>query len=100
MAIIVEEEKKGADYLRIFGWVAVIGVVGAAAYYLFFTAPELVIIQPPADFQVITPISQISLHPEDILNSPGYQSLKAPTFSLPTQQGPGAVGRSDPFITP
>ena len=100
MAIIVEEEKSRANIINILGWIAVIIIIAVAVYYLFFTAPELVIISPSSDIQKITDITQVSLHPEDVLNSPAFQALKAPTFAIPTAQGPAAVGRQNPFISP
>jgi hypothetical protein len=100
MAIVIEEEKSRVNLVNLGGWVVVLGVLGAAVYYLFFVAPEFVIVSPPADFQTITPIAQVSLHPEDVLNSASFQSLKSPSFALPDPHGPNAVGRGNPFIAP
>lgn len=100
MAIVVEEDRNRGNSLRILGWVAILILLGAAIYYIFFAAPELVTISPPANFQNIAPLSQITLHPEDVLNSAAFQALKPPAFPLPTPQGPAAVGRVNPFITP
>ena len=100
MAIIIEEEKKRVNIVSIVGWVVILGILGATAYYLFFISPELAVIVPPSDFQTITPIAQVSLQPEDVINSAGFQSLKAPTFPLPDPHGPAAVGRSNPFLAP
>ena len=100
MAIIVEEEKNRVNLMKLLGWLAILGVVAVAIYYIFFAAPELVVIQPPAGFQNIAPISKANIHPEDVLNNTKYTSLKAPPFPLPTPQGPTSLGRQNPFITP
>jgi hypothetical protein len=100
MAIIIEEEKNRVNIFRLLGWLAITLIVVAGAYYIFFAAPELVTISPPASFQNITPIAQLPLRPEDVLNSQPFQALKSPPFPLPTPQGPAAVGRSNPFVAP
>ena len=100
MAIIIEEDKKKSNIVAILGWLAVIGVLGAGVYYLFFAAPEFVVITPPTNLQYIAPISQVSLSPDDVLKSASFQLLKPPSFPLPTPQGPTAVGRTNPFIAP
>ena len=100
MAIVVEEEKSRVNIVSLLGWLSVIAVIGVAIYYIFFVTPESVIIPPPAGFQNITPIAQVTLHPEDVLNSPSFVSLQSPSFPLPTPQGPAGVGRSDPFLAP
>jgi hypothetical protein len=100
MAIVIEEEKSRANIVNLIGWLAVTAVVASAVYYMFFAAPNLVIISPSGDFQTIAPIAQISLHPEDVLNSPAFQALKVPAFALPTPQGPAAVGRQNPLTSP
>lgn len=100
MAIIVEEEKNKVNLIRLGGWLVILVVFGAAIYYVFFAAPELVIIAPPPSFSMIAPITQVALHPEDVLNSPAFTALKTPPFALPTPQGPAPVGRSNPFIAP
>ena len=101
MAILIEEKRNKINFPRLIGWLVVIGILGAAIYYLFFVAPpSLVIIVPSEELRNIAPISQTTLHPEDVLNSPGFQALKPPTFSLPSPQGPAAVGRTNPFVAP
>ena len=98
MAIIVEEDKRKVNIVRIAGWIAVILVIGIAIYYIFFVTPESIILPQPAGLNSITPLASISLHPETVLNSPGYTALKVPNFPLPNAQAP--AGRTNPFITP
>ena len=100
MAIIVEEEKSSINLIRLVGWLVVLGVIAAAAYYIFFAAPGIVKVTPPASFESISPAAQFTLQPEDVLNSPAFQALKAPPFPLPTAQGPAQVGRTNPFLSP
>lgn len=100
MAIVIEEERSRVNIMSILGWLVVTVMIATTVYYVFFAAPDLVIITPSGDFQNIAPIAQISLHPEDVLNSPAFQALKAPPFALPTPQGPAAVGRQNPLVSP
>ena len=100
MAIIVEEEKSKVNLVSLGGWLGIVVLIGVIVYYVFFAAPELVVIAPPASFQAITPISGANLHPEDVLNSQAFTTLKPPPFPLPTPQGPTPVGRPDPFLFP
>lgn len=100
MAIVVEEERSRVNIVSLAGWVVVIGVVAVAAYFLFFAAPQLVAITPPADYQDISPAVGFTLQPQDVLNSAAFQALTPPSFPLPTPQGPASVGRTNPFIAP
>jgi hypothetical protein len=97
MAIIVDEDKNKANIFRIFGWIGILIILGATVYYVFFSAPEIVVISPPASFQYVTPLASVTLHPLDVLNGAAYLSLKS-TVPLPTPTGPVAVGRTDPFL--
>lgn len=97
MAIVVDEDKNKANIFRIFGWIGILAILGATIYYVFFSAPEIVVISPPANFQYVTPLANVSLHPETVLNSAAYLSLKA-SVPLPTPNGPVPVGRTDPFL--
>ena len=100
MAIIVEEEKSSIGLVRVAGWAVFVIVVCVATYYIFFAAPETVIIPPPADFQAISSVAQFTLQPTDVLQNPTFQTLKAPSFPLPTPTGPAALGRPNPFVLP
>jgi len=99
MAIIVEEDKGKSNIGKIVGALAILGIIGASVYYIFFAAPELVIIAPTGALSTIAPIAQVSLHPEDVINSASFQALK-PGIPAPSSTGPGTVGRSNPFILP
>ena len=100
MAIIVEEgEKKGGNILGIVGWLVFLGVAAAAAYYVFFAQPSLVVIPSNGSLSTIAPITQLALHPETVIQNPAFQALHS-SVTLPTPQGPVPVGRTDPFVTP
>ena len=100
MAIIVEEEKSGANIAVVVGWIVIIGIIGAAAYYIFFKAPELVILPGGGGAANFPAVSQFSVQPEQVLNSAAFQNLKESSVPLPTPQGPAPVGRSNPFVSP
>lgn len=86
--------------MRLGGWLVFLGIFAAAVYYIFFAAPELVIIPPPASYGTIAPLANISLEPQSVLNSPQYLALKPPPFAMPTATGPASVGRANPFVSP
>ncbi len=96
MAIVVEEENNNkTGVVRIVTWVTVIILISAAAYYIFFAQPELVgLVSPPSNFTNIDSLSQISLNPEEVINSSGFQSLKQ-YITLPVA---GNAGRQNPFL--
>lgn len=99
MAIIVEEGEKKMNIFPILGWIVFLGIVIAAAYYVFFAQPELVIIPSTGNLSTIAPITQLALHPDTVTQSPAFTSLHS-TVTLPTPQGPVSVGRVDPFVAP
>lgn len=96
MAIIVEEERPKVSTTSILMWLAILIVIGAAVYYVFFSRPEIVGVAVPQAFENIGRISEISLNPEDVINSSQFQSLKQYVAS----PVPGNTGRANPFIPP
>ena len=99
MAIIVEEEKNRSNLAGVLGWIVLIGIIAAAAYYIFLAPPASVIVTPPADFAGISAITQVNFNPASVTSSTSFQALKQ-YISEPTSTGPGAVGRTDPFLVP
>jgi len=99
MAIVIEEEKSKSNIMGILGLIVFFAVIAGAIYYVFFAAPESVVITPPANLSVITPLSKITLHPEDVTNSQLFQSLKqyVPSSAAPSSS---AIGRANPFVAP
>ncbi|HEX4104209.1 MAG TPA: hypothetical protein VHZ04_01890 [Candidatus Paceibacterota bacterium] len=101
MAIIIEEEKNNTRGLaQAAGWLVMLIVLGAAAYYLFFAPAGTSTVTPPASFSEIASLTQLSVSPQAVLQSPQFTSLKSPSFPLPAPSGPAAVGRPNPFIAP
>jgi hypothetical protein len=99
MAIVVEEGKKSANVMGLLGWLVVFVVIGCSIYYIFFAAPQLVVIPPTGNLSTIAPITQLNLNPQQVIGSPAFTALTS-TIVLPTPQAPVSVGRPDPFIVP
>lgn len=99
MAIVVEEGERKSNWLGIIGWVVFLGIIGAAAYYVFFVQPQLVTIPASGNLGTVAPIANIALHPEAVLQNPEFQTLNS-NIVLPSPSGPAGVGRSNPFIAP
>jgi len=99
MAIIIEEEKNKTNIMGIAGWAAFIAIIIFAVYFVFFAPAESVIVVPPANLTSITPISEITLYPQDVANNKLFQSLQQ-YVSSSSVQGSAAVGRANPLIQP
>jgi len=99
MAIIVEEEKKSSSGSVFLGGVIIVIILAASAYYLFFAAPPAVVATPPPNFAIIQPIANININTQGLTSNPNFAALKS-YIAEPTSTGPGAVGRTDPFVTP
>ncbi|HUC02151.1 MAG TPA: hypothetical protein VMA75_04615 [Candidatus Paceibacterota bacterium] len=99
MAIIVEESGKKGNLWGIFGWLVFFVVAAAAVYYIFFAQPQLVTIPSNGTIGTIAPITQLSLQPQTVVQGAAFEALKS-TIPPPTPQGPAAVGRPNPFVSP
>lgn len=99
MAIVIEEEKSRTNVMSTAGWLVFFAIIIIAIYYVFFAPAESVIVVPPANLISITPITQITLTPQDVTNSQLFQSLRQ-YVSSSTSQSPAAVGRANPLIPP
>ncbi|HXF43992.1 MAG TPA: hypothetical protein VNK70_00790 [Candidatus Paceibacterota bacterium] len=93
MAIVVQEEKKGTNWVAILSTLVIIFAIFAGAYYLFFKKPELIEVVTPGSLQNVSNISKISFDPQAVLNSPTWKILRQ-YGSTPTIPSPG---RSNPF---
>ncbi len=103
MAIVIEEGKRPNllwTVARILGWLAILAVIGVAAYYIFFVTPPFFTVPAPAGLQSIQSLSQATLQPNDVLQNPTYVSLKPSPVPAPASSGPAIVGRVNPFIVP
>lgn len=95
MAIIVEETRKRTNFLSVMIWLIVIGVIGFAAYYIFFKQPEIVDLAIPNEFQDTTELSKIKLNRASIDNDATFGTLKPYT----TPPSDSRTGRSNPFLS-
>lgn len=94
MAIVIEEEKKSSvSLISVLLWVVVLGILGLAAYYLFFYRPDIIPITVPASFQNTEELSHIDLN-LNVLDDPIFKSLKAGVQAL----NPQTTGRANPFL--
>ena len=93
MAISVGEERNTKMTIRVIaGVIVVIGLV-AATYVLFFTKPPQIEVFAPPEVQTISKISEISVDPKALTNSPEYKALDE-HIPLPAL---GEFGRQNPF---
>ena len=99
MAIVIEEEKSRTNIARVAGWLVFFAVILIAVYYIFLAPAASVIIVPPANFTSITPISQITLNPQDVTNNQLFQSLRQ-YVSSSSAQSLVTAGRANPLIPP
>ncbi len=98
MAIVIEEEKNSSgSIMSVIGWLVFIAVGVGAVYYLFFAAPESVIVAPSANFASTTSLAGITIHASAVTQNPLFQSLKQ---YVPSSTVPSSTGRSNPFIPP
>ena len=94
MAILVEEEKKSANWVGILTTVVIIGMLFAGGYYVFFKDPGVIEgLTAPKDIQNITQLSKTNIDPNKIIQSAAFKTLRdlADPLILPT------AGRSNPF---
>lgn len=98
MAIIIEEERKRSNFAGIIGWLVIFVIVLVAIYYVFFAAPEIVIITPSDTISTIAPIAQQSIDVGSVVGSQIFKTL-VPS-SIPAVSTSTAGGRPNPFIAP
>jgi hypothetical protein len=95
MAIIVEEEQRSpVSIVAVAAWLAIVGVVGAAVYYLFVKSPERASYTAPEQFKNTAVLSKVTLEPDRLMRSPAFQRLKQ-YIALPQ---PTKVGRENPML--
>lgn len=95
MAIVIEEQRSGTKIVTVITWLAILLGVGAAIYYVFFKKPQFIELSPPSNFSNTGELAKIELNPEEIINSPGFQSLK----QYVTPLRPTNFGRQNPFLS-
>lgn len=100
MAIIIEEEKNRSNLVRILGWAIITIVIFGAIYYVFFAAPQLVVIVPSGNLGAIEPIVQGNLNASQVLTSPAFKALQPGTIPPVSTSTDSAGGRPNPFVSP
>ncbi len=93
MAITIEEEKKGVNWVGVIVGVIVAVSLFVAAYYLFFKRPELIEVTSLGRLEELQNVSQITFDPATLLESPEFKVLRqfGRDITLPTP------GRDNPF---
>jgi len=93
MAILVQEEKKGTNWVTVLSTIIIIGAIFAGAYFLFFKKPELIEVVAPGSLQNVSSISKLTFNPQEVLQSPAFKLLRR----YGTAPTPPTPGRSNPF---
>lgn len=94
MAIIFEEKTNKSSILNFLVWVAVLAIVAAGVYYVFFKKPELAEFTSSASFKNIQQLSKITINSTELLNNPRFNSLKKYITVSPLQ----TTGKTNPFL--
>lgn len=94
MAIIVEEKTNGGGLMTFLVWLAILVIIVASVYYVFFKQPQLVEFASSESFKNIQQLSKISINSDQLINNPQFQLLK----QYVTVSPPENVGRSNPFL--
>lgn len=92
MAIVVEE-KSTINWVAILSVIVVILLLFGGGYYLFFKKPQLIEVVLPANLDPLNQISQITIEPEEVIQSASFKNLRS--FSTDLTIPP--AGRSNPF---
>src|SRR5689334_16513352 len=95
MAIVIQKQSRGGGgFLRLIMVIIILGILGIAAYYLFFApTPAFDYIAPPS-LQQAAELSNFDLDPDAVIKSSEFRSL-TPINGLPTG---GTFGRENPFL--
>lgn len=95
MAIVIPKQNKGGSFSRILMIVVILGILGMAAYYLFFAPTPAFDYIAPSALQETAELSRFDMDPDSVLNSTEFRSLRK-INGLPTG---GAFGRTNPFLS-
>lgn len=93
MAITFEEEKKSVNIGSILFVVVLAVIFFGGGYYLFFKSPDIIDVASPERLREIAQISRIEIDPDEIIQSPIFQSLQDYRSPLTLPQ----TGRDNPF---
>ncbi|MBI4094190.1 MAG: hypothetical protein HY436_00065, partial [Candidatus Liptonbacteria bacterium] len=95
MAIVFDEERENRVGLpTIFGWLALLIIVGGAVYFIFFRRPDVLPLFTPPELQNAQEIAELNLDPQTVVNDPEFQK-RVPHVPA---GAPPRTGRQNPFI--
>ncbi len=97
MAIVIEKEKRGMNWFAILIILVSAVVIGAAAYYLFFTETPLIEKVIPYQIQVSSQLSQIQTQSvvQAVTDNKFYKSLQK--YSILPEVSSENIGKTNPF---
>ena len=93
MAIVVEQEKKKANWITILSVTVFLAVIFFGGYYLFFKQPELIDVVAPAELERLRVISSVRFDPREVVDSPTFQGLRDFAGAVPAPR----TGKANPF---
>ncbi len=96
MAITFEEEKKQTNWFAILSVILVVGFIGTAVFYLFFSQPAVVEQFLFPNLSTISKFKNVHFSFDDALNNPSFKNLKIiVSFTVPTAD---QIGKANPFV--
>jgi len=93
MAFTIEGENRSKGLVRLVVGVIAVILLLFATYYLFFTKPPQIDVLVPLELETISKISEVSVDPGAVIDSPQYRLLKEHVD--PPELG--EFGRVNPF---
>ncbi|MDP3991564.1 MAG: hypothetical protein Q8P66_01505 [Candidatus Colwellbacteria bacterium] len=93
MAILVEEETGRKGVFGVFIIAAIVILLGAATYYLFFAPTPFIEVVIPSRLETVSKISESGFNTSAVFNSPVYRSLR----QYVDEPVLGEIGRPNPF---
>jgi hypothetical protein len=95
MAIVIPKQSAGGGLSKIIMFVAIIGILLLAMYFLFFAPTPAFDYIAPQSLQQAAQLSQFDMDPDTVLDSAEFRSLRK-INGLPTG---GTFGRTNPFLS-
>jgi len=96
MAITFEEDKNRVNWIGILTAVIIIGFIGIAVFYLFFSQPAVVEKFIFPNLKTISEFKSVKFNFEDAFSNPAFKNLKSIVdFAFPPDN---LVGKSNPFV--
>jgi hypothetical protein len=96
MAITFEEEKNKLNWIGIITAIVIIGFIGIAVFYLFFSQPAVVEQFIFPNLKTISQFKSVKFSFDDAFSNPAFKNLKSiVNFNLPSDN---LIGKSNPFV--